>query len=160
MSFTGKRSPTLRFLEKVNKTESCWLWESQKTRNGYGKFSLGGGYQGAHRVSYMLFVGEIPAGMYVCHRCDTPSCVNPWHLFLGTPKENEADMTAKGRRSRRSVNRGSSHPQSILDEQNVLEIRSLLRAGELSRSDIASRFGVCKGVIDNIKSRKTWRHVT
>lgn len=72
----------------------CWLWTGSRVRGGYGKFNP---LLRAHRVSYEEYKGPIPNGMFVCHRCDTPSCINPNHLFLGLPKDNVEDMMAKGR---------------------------------------------------------------
>lgn len=96
-----------RFMAKVVKDESgCWIWNGCKDgepRNGgdkrgrYGKFALDGYHMtGAHRASYILFVGVIPKNLFVCHRCDIPSCVNPEHLFLGTVKDNSDDLVKKG----------------------------------------------------------------
>lgn len=73
----------------------CWLWFGLLTSKGYGRFGKNG--KRAHRISYMSFVGPIPLGMCVCHRCDQPSCVNPSHLFLGTVADNQRDMQKKGR---------------------------------------------------------------
>lgn len=87
-----------RFWNKVNKTESCWLWiASVGSNNGYGCIKFEGKTQQAHRVSWKLRHGEIPAGMLVLHRCDIPLCVNPEHLFLGTQSDNMRDCRDKGR---------------------------------------------------------------
>ncbi len=90
-----------RFWAKVDKSGECWLWTGARSgRNRYGYFGLGGKRDGiarAHRVAYELTIGSIPDGMVVCHKCDTPHCVNPSHLFVGTPKDNTEDMLRKGR---------------------------------------------------------------
>ena len=87
-----------RFLVKINKQDSgCWIWTAGTTSDGYGQFSLGGGPKRAHRVSYEHYVGEIPDGMLILHECDTPLCVAPEHLRVGTYAENTADMYERNR---------------------------------------------------------------
>ena len=88
----------------------CWLWIGASNNGNYGKMGITYSknivkYIDAHRVSYMLHIGEIPAGLCVLHKCDTPSCVNPDHLFLGTHADNFADMDKKGRRSPKQYGR-------------------------------------------------------
>jgi hypothetical protein len=102
---TGPLEP--RFWSKVAKTTEtdCWFWKASIDVNGYGQFGLAPGQFGAktwtmakaHRVAWILTHGEIPPGMYLCHTCDMPRCVNPAHLFLGTQTDNMRDCVAKDR---------------------------------------------------------------
>lgn len=75
----------------------CWLWLGSTSSRGYGYSGIKGAPSLAHRASYEAFSGPIPAGMCICHKCDTPACVNPDHLFAGTNLDNMRDMCAKGR---------------------------------------------------------------
>lgn len=86
-----------RFWAKVNKTDSCWLWTANTSPQGYGSWGCNKRSLRAHRVAYYLHNGPIAAGLSVCHRCDTPACVNPAHLFLGTHTDNMRDSLKKGR---------------------------------------------------------------
>jgi hypothetical protein len=89
-----------RFWRNVDRTQivGCWLWRGTIGTDGYGKFWLRGKNPHAHRVAYELHSGSpVAAGMVVCHKCDTPACVRPSHLFVGTHKENSIDMVRKGR---------------------------------------------------------------
>jgi len=93
----------IKLLEKfnssfvVNEDTGCWLWDKHKGPKGYGHMSYAGKQYAAHRLSYELASGTHPKDMFVCHKCDTPACVNPDHLFLGTHDDNMKDMVSKGR---------------------------------------------------------------
>lgn len=139
----------------------CWLWRGKVARNGYGRTATdprsGGGSTGAHRRSYELFVEPIPDGKMVCHKCDVRVCINPNHLFLGTQKENLADMDRKGRRVN-APSFGPKNKMSKLTEEAVLLIRDLYDKGG-GLSEIGRRFLVTPQNIRSIVLRKTWRHV-
>jgi hypothetical protein len=137
--------------------DECWTWEGATAR-GYGRLAVEGVLRQAHRVAYELFVGPIPAGLFVCHRCDNRRCCNPDHLFLGTQSDNIADMDRKGRRQNR-VSAGTANPRARLTEQNVVEIRRRHKGNYGDGIRLAREFGVSKDAISDIVCGRTWRTV-
>ncbi len=148
--------PEDRFWAKVDKNapNGCWEWIGVRIGRGYGKFEIDYQVVMVHRFSYELVHGPIPEGLFVCHHCDNPPCVNPAHLFLGSPADNSADMVAK----RRSA-RGSSHPMSKFTEADVLTIRARFAAGQITTKALAAEYGVDPCTIVRMISRRTWKHV-
>lgn len=133
----------------------CWLWVGGVGKRGYGRFCWEGDNEfKAHRASWILNCGPISNDLHVLHKCDTPICVNPNHLFLGTQADNMADMIAKGR-DRKKPLIGSRHNMAKLTEHQIADIRSDMR----SQRRIASEHRVSQSAIQCIKSGKTWRHV-
>lgn len=140
----------------VDATTGCWLWTGPTNPRGYGMTAaLAKGKRrssSAHRASYEIHRGPIPAGMHVLHRCDVRLCVNPGHLFLGTNADNVADRQAKGRQSK-----GERQGFAKLTEADVLAIRRLGRS--VSQRKIAAQFGVDSTVVSRILRRHTWKHL-
>ena len=159
MKFASIGSEEERFWRKVAVTgnDDCWLWTAGVDKDGYGKFQTGvfgsQRHYRSHRYAYELRVGPITDNMLVLHRCDTPACCNPKHLFLGTQKINRVDCKDKGRTSR-----GEKHPNARLDEASVVEIRKRFNSGE-TVLDLASLFNVSRGAIYGCVKRTNWAHV-
>lgn len=157
-----KRKPIEeRFWPKVDKSTSpngCWLWKGAKHEFGYGVIGRGGRGEGiarAHVLSYEWANGPIPKGMFVCHACDTPPCVNPAHLFAGLPRENSTDMYRKGRGVPPPRGAGEANPAAKLDFLDVALVRTLLDEG-LPHRRIARELGVSKSAVTRIANYQTW----
>lgn len=147
-----RADPFARFLYRVVFIRNgCWEWIGGKVRGGYGTMWLDGERINPHRYSYMLYRGDITEGMFVCHTCDNPSCVNPSHLFLGTAADNNRDSAAKGRKSS-----GESRYNAKLTWEAVDEIRAYLAAGA-TQADCSREYGVSKSAIGWIASGKHWQ---
>ncbi len=154
-----------RFWAHVNRTATgCWLWRGACINTGYGCLRHEGRTLTAHTVAWLLATGEEPPeGLFVCHTCDVRRCVNPAHLFLGTPRDNIVDAVRKGRLVQQArperMPRGSRHHQSKLNEEQVEEIRRLHARG-LSQRALGRRYGVSGTMVGYIVNRRFWRHVS
>ena len=135
----------------------CLLWTGATTNAGYGKISVRGTLQLAHRVVCEATHGAIGGGHYACHRCDTPSCVNPAHLFPATPTENYRDMRKKGR-VRVACHAGQNNPKARLNEEQVREIKLSLLGGE-GVAAVARRMGISNSLVSDISLGRSWRSV-
>lgn len=146
----------------IGKPDECWNWLGYRMPRGQGQIRFKGRTRLAHRVAYHIQHGEIATGLNVCHLCDNPSCVNPAHLFLGTQKENIADMISKGRQrfSKKGESRcaGESNGCAKLTADAVRSIRTRAARGERQPS-IARDFGITNKTVSKIVLRQRWRHV-
>ena len=141
--------------ERVD-TSECEIWPHCKSTKGYALKWWEGKTRVWHRVVFESYYKmRIPEGMYVCHKCDNPSCINPEHLFLGTPRDNFRDARVKGRMT---WAHGEKHGRSVLNEEKVKRIRELIEQGRTLQS-IADEFKCGRTAIYRIKHGKTWRHV-
>ena len=144
----------------INETSGCWEWQGSK-RGGYGRMIVGSRKDGtrksesAHRISYMVYHGEIPDGMEVCRKCDNRCCVNPDHLFLGTHQDNMDDRENKGRNK---PQKGEKNGRAKLSEADVLDMKSQRNKG-VSFQKIADEYGVHKKTVMDAISGKHWSEV-
>lgn len=139
----------------------CWMWRGANglPTNPYGQVRIGRNGQTvhalAHRFMYELVKGPIPSGLYACHTCDTPLCINPDHIFLGTLLDNSRDAVKKGRLPEMW---GEHAPNSKLTWEQVTHIRSLPPENRPTGRTLAKQLGVTETTISEILHYKTWWH--
>lgn len=150
-----------KFKKKLSPPDNrgCINWVGAKTTAGYGTFNHGGRKvknrtKYAHRFSYEFYNGELKKGFYVCHKCDNPACVNPEHLFLASPKDNNNDMIKKKR-----IQHGSNHWKSKLTEKEVVRIRKMIKIN-IKQTIIAEKFNISPNHVSCIKTKKLWSYLT
>lgn len=156
----------------------CWIWTGAISSGslGYGSLRIGRNTTRAHRAAYEAFRGSIPSGMFVCHKCDVSLCINPDHLFLGTPADNNKDRREKGRdhwiRRRDVAERmlaiaraakkqapvGGMTNSAKLTEDDVRRIRMLAKNGVRQRA-LAFQFGISQSTVSALISKQTWGHI-
>ena len=174
-------TPDERFWSRVRKTDTCWLWTGVLDNHGYGRMKINDKSTGAHRYSYMIHKGKIGDGLFVCHTCDNPACVNPSHLYAGTAADNANDRGVRGRTARgdksptrlnmESVVRGSQHHwakgkeecrvgekngREKLNRESVEKIKSMFATGNYRKTELGRIFGVTETVIRNVVTGKSW----
>jgi hypothetical protein len=147
-----------RFIANVKKVGDCWEWQGTINHYGYGQIMIGRKSLKAHRLAWMLYKGEIPKDMFVCHKCDNPPCVNPDHLFLGTSADNNHDMYAKGRGRKiiPSESAGENNPRAKLTWEKVRSIRHEYKEGK-TQDALAEKYGVNQMSISFIIRNIHWK---
>lgn len=132
--------------------QDCHLWAGAKNKEGYGILYFQGKQWRAHRLSYRTYYGEFDENFLVCHKCDNPSCINPFHLFLGTQKDNMQDKISKGRGANF---KGENGGQSKLSWRSVKLIRMFL-ARKIPSIEIVKAYGISKAQVSRIKNNTRW----
>ena len=136
--------------------EACWLWAGGTGNSGYGLFRLGPRKVGAHRVAWMLTHGGLPpSGQHVCHTCDTPLCVRPEHLFLGSHTDNMRDASRKGRKRGRGGRTGEGNGRARLPATTVLRLRALPYRHGMD-TELARALGVSVSAVHLARTGRTW----
>lgn len=126
----------------------CWEWNGQRNDANYGVFKCRKRFLRAHRVAYEVFVGPIPEGLEIRHRCDNPPCMNPKHLVPGTHGDNVRDMHERGR---------APKPNAVLSQEKVDAIRTCYASGDITQRALAMEYAVSYQQISRIIRRENWK---
>jgi len=146
----------LIFEENVIKNKTgCWDWKGKLHRTKYAIMKYEHKQIGAHRISWVIHKGPLEMNDCVLHHCDNKKCTYPEHLYIGSMKDNAID---RERRKRRLILRGENHPNSVLNDNKVKEIKHMLQDG-ISTFQISKIYKCGSGTIDAIKRNWTWKHV-
>lgn len=137
-----------KFWSRVDKSGDCWIWTGTKIR-GYGAASLQTSFY-AHRISYFLANDIDPGESMVCHKCDTPACVNPDHLWLGDDLDNQQDSISKKRHS---------HGETSGNVKLAEEIVKAILASSESGLILAKKYGISPQTISDIRCGRSWKHL-
>lgn len=169
-----KKTTLERIMSRVDTSSGCWEWTGTRLPAGYGRISVNGRHTYVHRLMWDLTHGAIPNGMFVCHQCDNPRCVNPDHLFVATQKDNLADMRTKerhpwhGKRGDESllrqrpecILRGENNSMAKLSNIQVREMRRLFMTGTQTQRQLSRMFRINEGTVSLIVRGLAWVSVT
>jgi hypothetical protein len=136
-------------------SDGCWKWKGTINSRSYGVIGIAGKRYLVHRALFSLLFGSIPTGFVVRHKCDNPSCCNPFHLEPGTQKDNIGDMITRGRGN---FVVGVHNGKHKLCPEQIVEIRFLAQSG-MSQQKIAERFSASTSNIESVVNRKTWKSI-
>lgn len=155
-----------RLINNTAIVNGCYEWKGSRNKDGYGQASVNGRRVLAHRAIWSLIHGQIPEKMYICHKCDNPPCINPEHLFLGTPSDNQKDSYRKGRNCQKGANRGEKNGRKKLSLTDVMFLREQWASTKFERGEKkkffrkhANMYCVSTSAIEMCVKRHRWAHI-
>ena len=151
---SGSPEDRLRFYGWTITESGCWEWNGSRNKSGYGVLNIENKILRVHRLAYTTWVGPIPEGQVVRHKCDNPPCMNPEHLELGTQNDNLTDIQLRGHHSR-----GEDRYNSKLNARQVLDIRKRYSEGCITQKTLSLEYKVSVQTIAAIIQRRNWKHV-
>lgn len=152
LQFTNENGPIPEHCPELG---PCWIWTRCKSLDKYGYINLGQKQHLVHRVSYEYYNDIfIPEGMFVCHKCDTPACLRPDHLFLGTPLDNTLDSVRK-----RRIQHGEKSSSAKLTDEQVRNIKIEMKEKNINQYELARQWGVDRSIITMILKGRIWKHI-
>lgn len=137
----------------VRDESDCWLWQGHVGQDGYGQIMRNGDIKRSHREAYRLDNDGVAEGV-VCHHCDTPLCVNPEHLYDGTPTSNAQDASERGQ-----LSMGEDHYESKVTEEDVRDIRRRYEEEDITQPELADEYGLSRQAISKITRRVSWKGI-
>jgi hypothetical protein len=146
--------PKKTFWEQVEKTDGCWLWTGRTDRCGYGIYNINNFCHKAHRYAYEQISKEKIGKKIAMHTCDTPKCVNPNHIMLGTHQDNQKDKFQKNRQAK-----GQKIHTAKLTDNDIFQLRQRYKNEKITYLQLAKEFGVCRDTIQKAIRGIYWKHL-
>jgi len=160
-----KETFTERFWSRVDKNgpNGCWIWKGELSESGYGRVKRLGEHLSCHRLTFGWMFGAPPKHLLVCHHCDTPACVRPDHLFLGTVQDNVDDCIKKNRRRYHQGEKiwmmGERNCKAKLTDSLVRMIRAKDFENYSAKIFMSRELGISDKSLNNVIARRTWKHI-
>lgn len=151
ITYHGRPEDRFEQQYEVNEETGCWEWTGTRHNFGYGQFGVDGGTMGAHRYSYKLHNDGIPDGAHICHKCNNPPCVNPDHLYAGSPKSNAQDAIEAGSFPHEgSTKSGEENRHSHINNDDVRKMRERYANSDVTYTELSDEYDISMGAVSRM----------